>query len=181
MTEEGIAISGTPTDVEEVLLRRAESLAQEAEEEEASDQMAILLFRLDKEWYAVEVDDVREIDQDYAVTPIPCVPSFVRGVVNIRGEIVSVIDIAALMQLGVARDAEGSPAIVIQNEECTTAMIVDEIGDIAEIEAHWVEPPLSTTDKTQADYVTGSVHLGERLVGLMNTDHILQPIEATRS
>ena len=178
MTEEEAAGSGTLLVAEEVLLRRAESLAQEAEEEETDDQIGLLLFRLDEEWYAVRVDDVREIDQDYVVTPIPCVPSFVKGVVNIRGEIISVTDVAALMQLGVAMDVERAPAIVIQNEECTTAMIVDEIGDITEIPVDGVEPPLSTMDKAQAEYVAGSVYLGERLVGLLNVDSILQPIDA---
>ncbi len=164
--------------VAETLLQRAESLAQEAEEDEQDDRMSLLLFRLGEEWYAVELNHVREILRDYVTTPIPCVPSFLRGVVNIRGEILSLTDAAALMQLGAAKDGDKAPAIVIMNEECSTAMIVDEIGDIAETPVDGVEPPLSTTDRLQADYITGSLCLGERLVGLVNVDSMLQPINA---
>jgi len=162
---------------EEVLRRRAESLAHEAETEEAEDVIGLLLFRLGEEWYSVKVSDVREIYQEYRITPIPCVPEFVLGVVNIRGEIISVTDIARLMRLGsVADETEVPPAIVIENDGCVTAMVVDEIGDIADVPADGIEPPLSIMDKAQAEFVAGSVRVGEKLVGLMNVDNVLQPV-----
>ena len=80
---------------EDILRRRADALALSTDEDEAVEGMSLLLFRIADEWYAVETGDVREIFQDYVVTPIPCVPEFVLGVVNIRGEILSVIDPAA--------------------------------------------------------------------------------------
>ncbi len=168
---------------EEILRRRAESLAAEAVEESAEDRMPLLLFRLGEEWYAVKVSDVREIYQEYAVTSIPCVPGFILGVVNIRGEIISVTDVAVLMGLdgdGESDDEEAS-AIVIQNEEATTAMVVDEIGDIVEVPVDGVEPPLSIIDKAQAEYVAGSVYIDGRLIGLFNTATILTPIDATNA
>ncbi len=166
---------------EEILRRRAESLAAETVEESADDRMPLLLFRLGEEWYAVRVADVREIYQEYAVTSIPCVPPYIRGVVNIRGEIISVTEVATLMGLDSDgdSDAEEAPAIVIQNEEATTAMVVDEIGDIVEVPTDGVEPPLSIIDKAQADYIAGSVYVDGRLIGLFNTTTILKPIDAT--
>lgn len=162
---------------EEILRRRAQSLAQEPGSEEANDTTGILLFRIGPEWYGVRVDDVREIYQEYTVTVIPCVPDFIQGVVNIRGEIISVTDIAKVMRLGqVAADVEIPPAIVIQNDECVTAIVVDEIGDIADVPVDGVEPPVSTMDKAQAEFVAGSVYVADRLIGLISVDRILQPI-----
>lgn len=167
---------------EEVLRRRAESLAQEEAEEEIDDSLGLLLFRLGEEWYSVKVDDVREIYQEYTVTLVPCVPSFIRGVVNIRGEIISVTDVASMMSLAATGTADtGAPVIVIQNAECTTAMVVDEIGDIVEVPVDGVEPPLSIIDKAQAEYVAGSVYVDGRLIGLFNTATILTPIDATNA
>ncbi len=168
------------TVAEEILRRRADSLAHEALADEADDRMGLLLFRLDEEWYAVKVGEVREIYQEYEVAPIPCVQSFILGVVNIRGEIISVTDIAALMRLRTSGsiDVGVSPAIVIQNATCTSAMVVDEIGDIVDVPVDSVEPPLSVIDKIQAEYIAGSVYVGERLIGLVNVDRILQPIDA---
>jgi purine-binding chemotaxis protein CheW len=163
--------------VTEILRRRADSLAQESVEESASDFIGLLLFRLGEEWYAVRVEDVREIYQEYRITPVPCVPDSILGVVNIRGEIISVTDVARLMGLGqLTVELEQAPAIVVQNEEVTSAMVVDEIGDIVDIPRDRVEPPLSTMDKAQAEFIAGSVYLDSRLVGLVNVDRILEPI-----
>jgi purine-binding chemotaxis protein CheW len=163
---------------EEILKERAASLARETIEGEDSDTMGILLFRLGDEWYSVKVSDVREIYQEYTVTPVPCTPSFIEGVVNIRGEIISVTDLAKLMQLGsvVPDENEAPPAIVVQNDDRATAMVVDEIGDITEMPLDGVEPPLSVMDKQQAEFVAGSVYVDERLIGLVNVDRILKPI-----
>ncbi len=172
----GSSIAAT---ADEVLARRADSLAHEATGEDVGDSVGILLFRLGDEWYAVYVSDVREIYQEYAITPIPCVPEFILGVVNIRGEIISVMDVAKLMRLGqLTSDIALAPAIVIQNEECTTAIVVDEIGDILDIPREGVEPPLSVMDKVSAEFIAGSVYWESRLIGLVNIDRILEPIVA---
>ncbi len=163
----------------DVLRSRAESLAAEAEIHELDDQMGILLFRLGDEWYAIKVEDVREIDQEYARTPIPCVPDFILGVVNIRGEILSVTDLARMMRIG-SVDVTGDilPAIVVHNDDCVTAFVVDEIGDIVDVPVDSIEPPLSTIDKLQAEFIAGSLYVNGSLVGLMNVSRILEPIVA---
>ncbi len=165
----------------EILKRRAESLATEEEVDEADDMMGLLLFRLAQEWYAIKVDDVREIDQEYTVTSIPCVPDYTLGVVNIRGEILSVTDLSRMMRLGSVDAGEGeAPAIVVKNDDCVTAMVVDEIGDIVDLPVGAIEPPLSTIDKAQAEFIAGSLYVGDSLVGLINVARILQPIIAAR-
>lgn len=177
--KEVVAAVGSAHSLQEILDRRAESLAQEAAEEHIADLMGVLLFRLGEEWYAVKVEDVREIYQEYVITTIPCVPDFVLGVVNIRGEIISVTDVARLMRLGaLTTDLAVAPAIVIKNDECTTAIVVDEIGDIADVPRDGVEPPLSTIDKTQAEFIAGSLYVDHRLLGLINTDRVLEPVTA---
>lgn len=162
----------------EVLSRRADSLARETTEEESSHQIALLLFRIGEEWYTVRVSDVREIFQEYEVTPIPCVPEFVLGVVNVRGEILSITDPARMMRLGTV-DTSGlvaPPAVVIAGAEVVTALVVDEIGDIVEVAGNSIEPPVSIIDRAQAEFISGSVYIGENMVGLINVERILQPI-----
>ena len=104
---------------DEILDRRAESLALVTLDEGVSDLLSLLLFRIADEWYAVNVGDVREIFQEYDVTSVPCVPDFIMGVVNVRGEILSVMDPARLMQLGTIESVEGvsPPVVVVTNEE----------------------------------------------------------------
>ena len=160
---------------EEVLRERAESLAQESSDGEVGATVQLLLFRIDEEWYSVRVESVREIYQECHATPIPGVPGFILGVMNIRGEILSVTDIAALMNLG----GSGSgvrPAIIVHQGRRATAMVVDEVGDIIEPSESSLEAPVSTIDRAQAEFVAESVYVDERLVGVVNVDRVLEPI-----
>ncbi len=166
---------------EEVLARRAESLSLQEFEEETTDRLSLLLFRIGEEWYAVGVGAVREIFQEYEVTSIPCVPPFILGVVNVRGEILSVTDPALLMHIGSIEETDGvkPPAIVIADDEVATALVVDEIGDITDVPHGSIEPPVSIIDRAQAEFIEGSVYVGGAMVGLLKVARILEPIGAT--
>lgn len=181
MTEDALrGFDGLTLAARDILRRRAESLASESEQEAQVDRLPLLLFRLADEWYAIRIEDVREIYNDYSVTPIPRVPEYILGVVNIRGEIVSVTDLGVLMhipgRLEHAVDGVQSSAIVAATEECVSALLVDEIGDIAEVATDAIEPPLSTVDRGQSDWVSGSVFLDGRLIGIVDLGKILTPI-----
>lgn len=165
---------------EEVLRRRADSLARESLEEEVTDRLSLLLFRIGEEWYSVKVCDVREIFQDYDITPVPGVPDYVLGVVNVRGEILSVTDPARLMRIGsidLAQDEK--PAIVIVCEEVATAVVVDEIGDIAEVAHDAIEPPVSIIDRSQAEFIASSAFVNGTMIGVINIERLLQPVVTT--
>lgn len=164
----------------EVLRKRAESLAQAQEEEVTADARSLLLFRLGEEWYAFPIEGVREIYNDFFITRIPRVPEYILGVVNVRGEIVSVTDLGTMIRVPsrthYADVATLPSAIIVANDRCVTAVVVDEIGDIAEIPMGDVEPALSTLDRMQAEFVAGSVYIGGRLIGIVNLDKVLEPI-----
>jgi len=163
---------------EETLSRRAESLAHETETEETSGRLSLLLFRIGEEWYAVPVGDVREIFQEYTLTRIPCVPDFILGVVNVRGEILSVTDSARIMGIGSIEMRENGlpPAIVVSDNNVTTALVVDEIGDIADVPSDALEPAISIIDRAQAEFIAGSVYIDGSLVGLISSERVLEPI-----
>ena len=107
-------------------------------------------------------------------------PDYICGVVNVRGEILSVTDPAKLMGLGsIGRGLPSVvlPAVVVDKGDVSTALLVDEIGDIVEVPTGAIEPPVSIIDRAQAEFVAGSVFVEERMVGLLNVDRVLQPID----
>ena len=167
---------------EETLARRADSLAIETAKEEVTDQISLLLFRIADEWYCVRVGDVREILQEYDVTPVPCVPDYILGVVNVRGEIISITDAARIMGIGSVQTSDGAvpSAIVISDEEVVTALLVDEIGDISAVPNGAIEPPISIIDRTQAEFISGSVYIDGAMVGLISIERVLEPVVAGR-
>lgn len=164
---------------DEILERRAESLALESIDEEVSDRVSMLLFRIGDEWYSVRVSDVREIFQEYDVTIVPCTPGYILGVTNVRGEILSVTDPALLMGLGKVSGVVGvqPPAVVVKNTSIATALVVDEIGDIVEVPNEAIEPPVSIIDRTQAEFVAGSVYVNQTMIGLLDVDRVLAPVD----
>lgn len=165
-------------DERQVLAARAESLSLRPEDERDADTVAMLRFRLGVEWYAVRVSEVREIFHNYAITALPCVPDHILGVVNVRGEILSVTDPSRLMGIGRVEGEERvlPPAIVIAAGDLSTAMIVDEIGDITEVESSEIEPPIATIDRGQAEFIHGTMHDAGSLIGLVSIDKVLEPV-----
>lgn len=162
--------------LQDILNRRAESLAAEQQETAAEDVVSLLLFALNDEWYAVPIESVREIYNEYLVTPVPCVPQFILGVINIRGEIVSVTDVKQLLRLPPAEARQNLPVIVVGNDTCGTALVVDEIGDIIDVPTSGLEAPIATLDKSQAAFVAGSVYIEGRLIGLLDLEAVLTPL-----
>jgi purine-binding chemotaxis protein CheW len=161
-----------------VLQRRAASLAMSDTDDEVRDTVATLRFRLGAEWYAVRVSEVREIFHDYEITAIPCVPEYILGVVNVRGEILSVTDPALLMGLERVRaeDQAMPAAVVVALDDVATALVVDEIGDITEVEVDAIEPPISTIDRGQAEFIAGTIHDPSGLFGLVSIEKVLEPV-----
>jgi purine-binding chemotaxis protein CheW len=170
----GDSLSGAgfgPGLAEEILRRRAESLAIEQSEQADEQRAGILLFAFGDEWYGVRITQVREIVNDYVIAQVPCVPEYVLGVINIRGEIVSVTDLRSMMGLGnwepPAPDIL-APVIVVFDETVCTAL--------AEVAADSIEPPLAISDRAQADFVAGTFYVAGRLVALVNLMRVLAPI-----
>lgn len=162
-----------------VLRERAESLAQAEREEEAAETKRLLLFKLGEETYALDVEDVREIASGLVVTPIPCVPAHVLGVINVRGEILSVIDLAGVLGVGLGSSQvaeEGESGIIVRSGDVASVLVVDEIGDIIEVPASSVEPPLAALDRAHAETVSGTVYWHDSLIAVVNLERVLEPV-----
>lgn len=164
--------------IQKILRERAASLAQAESEEQAVETRGLLLFLVGEETYAVDVEHVREIVNGFTVTRIPCVPSHVLGVINVRGEIVSVVDLAAVLGSASSRalEQEESSGIIVRFDEVTAMLVVDEIGDIIDVPTASIEPPLSSLDRAHAEMVSGSVYRDGRLIAIVNLARILQPV-----
>lgn len=170
---------------DDILRQRADSLAAEQTETVHENREDVLLFSLGEESYGVRIGQVREIYNEYAITPIPCVPDFIVGVINIRGEIVSVTDLSKLIGAGgaaaPASEGEQQPVVVVAEGPVCTALMVDAIGAIVQMASGAVEPPLAVADKVQSDYVSGEFYTGGQLVALVSIGRILTPVGGDRA
>lgn len=169
-------------DVQETLRRRRDSLARAEDEAQSVETASLLAFAVGDERYAVPLDAVREIQSGYTVARIPCAPPHILGVISVRGEIVSVTDLGVLLGVPEHRtrpsQAASRPAIIIAEGLVASALVVDEIGDIVDVPADAVEPPLSAQDRHEAPLVRGSVEIDGQMIAIVDCATVLEPIDS---
>lgn len=162
-------------EIARILRERSAELAESLEEEEEGDRRLIILFSLGDEWYAVQVEQVREIRRQAVITPVPGTPDHISGVINLRGEIISVTELAKLLGLG--ERGEESALIVCELPAVTTALRVERVADIVDIAESAIEPPLATLERLRAEHVVGQVAVDDRLVTVLKLDEMITPVD----
>lgn len=141
---------------EAILRERATELARSPDTgHSTSRKVQILAFMLHDETYGVELTYVMKVCRVDGLVEIPCTPEFVFGVVNLHGQIVSVIDLCVFFDLPPRGLSAMSHAVVIASDTMTIGILTDEIVGVLELTEAELQPELATfTDKRQA-YLRG--------------------------
>ncbi len=159
--ERGLALS--TAEKKKILRERALTTARVPEEEPAAgDAIEIVEFQLSSERYGVESSHVREVYHLKELTPIPCTPSFLLGVVNVHGRIISVIDIRKFFDLPTEGLTDINNIIIVGNDEMTLAILTHTITGMRSILLQDIQPSLPTLTGVRAEYLKGVTN--ERLV-----------------
>jgi purine-binding chemotaxis protein CheW len=149
----------------EILRRRARALAAEPPRgESGAGTLAVLEFGLADERYALELGYVRGAHPLDHLTPVPCTPEFVAGILNVRGRIVAVIDLKRFFDLPARGIGNQHRVVVVHHQDVELGILADFIAGTREIPAGSLAPALPTLTGIQAEYVKGIT--GERLVVL---------------
>ncbi len=130
-------------------------------------------FYLGPEEYAVDILKIKEIKLMQEITNVPKAPDFVEGVINLRGDIVPIIDLKKKLNLGAADLNEESKIIVVEIDTKMVGVIVDEVSEVIEIEDSKLSPPPPIIGGIEAEYLKGVGKLGDRLLILLDLDKIL--------
>jgi len=164
--------------VRQILRRRAEALSHKVQREEARTRQ-LLTFSLGEEWYGVDTAKVRTIVASPVVVPVPCAPAYVRGIMNLRGEILTVIALKRFFGLEEQQTVKHPRALVVEDNGRQAAFIVDSVYDVIELPEASIERPLSTIEKIRADYIEGEARIGDRLLGILKLQTTMNPEQAT--
>lgn len=147
-----------------ILQQRARLLAEPAEHETAAATIEVVTLLLAYETYAIETAYVREVYPLKDLTPLPCTPSFVAGIVNVRGQVMSVIDLKKLFELPEKGLTELNKVVIISDGDMEFGILADAILDVMNIPLHEIQPGLPTLTGMREDYLKGIT--AERLVVL---------------
>lgn len=136
-----------------------------------------LTFLLGSESYGIEIMKVQEIIGSVTITRVPRTPDFVRGVINLRGKVIPVIDLRLKFGMNATADTGRTCVIVVrlfQNDSpVTTGLIVDAVSEVIDIRTDQVEDSPSFGENINTDYILGMGKCGEKVVMLLDIDWVL--------
>jgi purine-binding chemotaxis protein CheW len=146
-----------------------------------SQSLQYCTFYLDKLLFGIELRGVQEVIRYVEMTPVPLAPEAVSGLINLRGQIVTAIDLRKRLELE-PRPDEGSPSnVVARSEDGSVSLLVDEIGDVVEVNEETFEPPPETLHGNVRNVILGVHKLKDRLMHVLDTEKACQLAEGTAS
>ncbi|HKT53918.1 MAG TPA: chemotaxis protein CheW [Caulobacteraceae bacterium] len=138
----------------------------------------LITFRVEEQFYSVDIMSVREIRGWTPATPLPQSPAFVRGVINLRGTVLPIVDMAARLGLQDAEPTQRHVIIVVWIHGRLVGLLVDAVCDIITVDEDALQPTPDVACEGIQGFVQGLLTVDERLVSLIDLDHVLPPVEA---
>jgi purine-binding chemotaxis protein CheW len=156
---------------------RTNNLRRQGEgENDAAINMSLAVFVLNGEYFSLPLDLVREFTDINQVTPVPCTPDRIVGNINLRGEIVTLIDIRSVlnMSLNMLENTNYlSKAIVVEVGDFVTGIVVDEILDIIYLNVSEIAAVPAALHSANREYLRGTAIYGEKMMAILNLQKLL--------
>ncbi len=149
------------------------SLNNPATEPGGTELVRLVSFNVGHEQFAVDILRVQEINRMMSLTQVPQSPPGVCGVINLRGQIVPVLDLRTLMGLEVPEQSDDSRIIVVETQGATVGFIVDAVHQVLQIDPKIIETTPSIMHCADASYVQGVAKLNETLLILLDIDQLM--------
>jgi purine-binding chemotaxis protein CheW len=175
---EPVAEPTAPEEAAPAAPRGAQSLsffAAPAQEQRAAteDTEHLATFVLDREEYGIDVRQVQEIRRVGEITSVPRAPEFVRGVINLRGRILPVLDLKRKLGLGDVALERAARIVVVRTQGRMLGLLVDGASQVLKVPISRVEPPPEEVVERGGDYIRAVAKLDDRLIILIDLERIL--------
>ncbi len=143
-----------------------------------------LTFKLSNETYGIEILKVQEIIGLMSITSIPRTPDFVRGVINLRGKVIPVVELRKKFNMETVEDTDHTCIIVVQvmgtEGPITMGILVDEVSEVVDITENQLEPPPSFGTNVDTAFILAMGKLRDTVVILLDIDKVLTANEMQR-
>ena len=142
-----------------------------------SENGLYLTFKLDKEIYSIDVFRVREVLDLPAVTMVPKAPPYLRGVINVRGNVVPVIDLRVKFGMARTQNTVNTRIIVMElpmdDEQVIVGAVADSVHDVLEIGADRIEPPPRIGNRRRAEFIRGIGKHDDQFIMIIDVERLL--------
>lgn len=149
-------------------------------DKQASDaqiQLQCVTFMLEKETYGINVMQVQEVLRETEVAPVPGAPNYVMGIINLRGNVVSVINARTRFGLAEIESTELTRIIVVETQGQIVGILVDSVAEVVDIMASEIESAPNVGNDDSSKYIDGVVSRGEKLLILIDLNKLLDEAE----
>ncbi|MGC2423549.1 MAG: chemotaxis protein CheW [Nitrospirota bacterium] len=144
-----------PEEKKNILRQRARALAKEPEKKGAGEEIEIIEFLLAQERYAIDASHVREVYPLNDLTPVPCTPPFVLGIINVRGQIISVIDLKKLFGLPEKGLGDFNKVIILKSDAMEFGVLADVIVGFRLLRLAGLQQVIPTLTGVREEYLLG--------------------------
>ena len=161
----------------ESLLDYADQLQRQSPAVEAqvpSPELHLVTFALDREEFGIPIEQVREVIRVSDITRVPQARQHVRGVANLRGRILAVVEIRTRMGLSAAEVTPRSRIVVVGIGQRMLGILVDGVSQVVKVPVTTVTPPPEEVMSPATDYITGVARWNSRLIILLDLEKVLQ-------
>ncbi len=148
-----------------------EALYEKKEVQE--ERIPLIIFRLSREWYGVEMTKVREVIKVGSITYLPSSPEYISGIVNYRGNILSVTNLKKILGLPLGELDEKTRIVVIESGMVNTGFLVDEVVESIEVPKNRVTSVMLTIPPEGAKYIKGQFQMNDKLTAILHVERIL--------
>ncbi len=143
----------------------------------AMDDLKVIVFELMNKEYVIPVSQVQSIEKMMHITRVPRTPSFVKGVINLRGVVTPIIDLRERFNLQASEANEQSRMIMIKLEDMEVGLIVDAANDVLDIPLSAIEPQPEVVGSIESEFIGGVAKLERRLLVMLQLEKVLNPIK----
>jgi len=137
----------------------------------------ILTFQLRGELFGLEILKVKELLEYNSITKVPMVPDYIRGVINLRGSVVPVVDLSFLFSKTSSEITKKSCIIIVESSTgdavSSTGILVDNVNEVLDVVGKDIEPPPSFGSNLKTSFMLGMAKVGEEIVILLDMDYLL--------
>jgi purine-binding chemotaxis protein CheW len=147
-------------------------LFDESEEEEDTQKDKFLTFKLAKESYGIEIKYVTEIIGIQKITEVPDMPDFLKGVINLRGKVIPVMDVRIRFSLGSREYDDRTCIVVVDIDGRAMGLVVDRMQEVSDIPENQIEPPPRASSE-RGRYVQGMGKFGDEVKILLDVNKLL--------
>ena len=144
-----------------------------AENETVGTEIKLIIFKLGREEYGMDILRVQEIKRMMGITRVPSTPAFIKGVINLRGSVLPVIDLRTRLGLAENELTEAARIIVVLVNDGIVGFIVDEVVEVTTINTQDVEAAQTLSSGLSADFISGIAKADTRLYIMLNPDAIV--------